>query len=122
MADEILKEDDDDIEVVEVETLPAPGAEPPAKAEEDDPSDDDVDDADDGEDARLADHEDDEDDTAPAGEDSASKKKRLKRRQIQKQARDRTLNELADLRRTNADLLTRISAVEGRTLNIDESQ
>ena len=118
MADkEVLTDNDDDIDIVEVEQLPPPGAEP-ARVEDEDESEED----DDQEDARLADHEDDEDDAAPAGEDSASRKKRLKRKQMQKQARDRTISELAELRRVNAELLTRVSAVEGRTLSIDEGQ
>lgn len=120
MADKVLVEDDD-IEVIEVAELPAPGAEPkrPAKeAAEDDPSSEDADEEDDEEDERLVAQEDDEDDDKA---DSAAKKKRAKRRQIQKAARDRTLDELRTLRQVNEDLLRRVSAVEGNSLAANEA-
>lgn len=117
MADELLTDkDDDEIEIVEVDELPAPGATPAPKedpADKDDGKDDtdeDDDDEDDGEDKRLAGHDEDDD------EDSPQRKKRLKRRQLQKEAKERTLREMELLRRENAEFRQRLGAVETTTI------
>lgn len=122
MSDKEILKEDDDIEVVEVDNLPVPGAEPEVKAKPDkvdDPdedADDPEDDADDAEDSRMsADHADDEDDTP-------QRRKRLRRKQLQKEAKDRTLAEVQALRHTNAEMARRLEALEGRSLNTDEAQ
>lgn len=125
--DKVLKDaEDEELDIVEVAELPAPGAEVKKEEPSDDEEDDDSkpdDDDEEQEDARLADHEDDEEDGEHKDDpDSAARKKRLKRRQIQKQARDRTLNEVAELRRVNEELLRRVSGIEGAHLNFSETQ
>lgn len=115
MSDVLTGEDEDDIDIVEVDSLPAPGEPTKPEAKDDDAddkvdtSDDDDDDEDDGEDRRLEGHDDDE------GDDSPQRKKRLKRRQLQKEAKERTLRELETLRRQNAELERRLGAVESTT-------
>ena len=119
MADTTLTADgEDDLDVIEVAELPT-GDKPAPKADDDDeddkPSGDDGDD-DDGEeeDARLADD---------ADEDEAPKLKRsAKQRQIRKQAKERTLQELQFLRRQNEELMRRVSAVEGASVSTTTAQ
>jgi ElaB/YqjD/DUF883 family membrane-anchored ribosome-binding protein len=119
MADEKLltADGDDDIEVVEVAELPtgdpAPKAEP---EEEDDRAAASDDEDDDEEDTRLADEDDDDADEDP------KRRKRVKRRQIQKAAKERTLQELQMLRRANEDLMRRVAAVEGASLTHSTTQ
>lgn len=116
MADETLKEDDENLEIVEVETLPT--AEELAAAGDDKKLEDEDDDQ--SGDQRLAEgHDDEGDDKSPGAE------KRRKRRQLQKEARDRTLRDLDSMRRENAALNERLTALEGtshaaRTQNIDD--
>lgn len=118
MADETLTEtDDDDLVVVEMDELPAPGApqaEPKAPdqaaaAAEDDADDDEDDDDDDDDDERLATDQDELDDEVV----SKSRQKRLKRREARKAARDRLTNEVQELRRLNATLIQRVDSLEG---------
>ena len=119
MADaKVLTENDDDIDIVEVAELPTG----PEKKAAQEPEDDDEDDSGQQEDSRLADAEDEDEDDARGDAESTTAKKRVKRRQIQKQARDRTLAEVQFLRQQNEDLVRRISAVEGSTLNTSEAQ
>lgn len=112
MSEVLTDNDDDELEIVEVDTLPAPGETPkPEVADEEDKadvSDDDDDDEDDGEDRRLEGHDDDD-------ADSPERKKRRRRKQLQKEAKERTLRELDMLRRQNAELEKRLGAVESTT-------
>lgn len=94
MADEKDTNQDDDLEIVEVEELPALGAEPAPKI--DDSKDDRSDDDDDGEDERLGtSHEEDGDPDSPAGKKA---ERRRKRREIGRRARERKDQELEALR------------------------
>lgn len=100
MSTEVLTEDDD-IEIIEVDEIPEQkAAEEPGKEE---PESHEADDEDDDEDERLADKydEDGDDDEDPA---SANRKKRAKRRQLQKAARERAERELQFLRSKVAEL------------------
>lgn len=115
MADDVLtdKDDDDAIEMVEVDALPAPGAAPAAPVEDDEDDEqggaaaDDEDD-DDDEDERLAANDNDIDDEIA----SKSRQKRLKRREMQRAARERTERELQEVRRVNAAMAKRLEALE----------
>ena len=125
MADDKLTENDgdEDLEIVEVETLPRPGEE--AKASADDADDDEeeasADDADDEEDSRLAADDGEDEEEADPKEDSAARKKRVKRRTIQKQARDRTLQEVSFLRQQNQEFQQRLAQLEGFTRDSSEA-
>jgi hypothetical protein len=113
MADEKLIETDED-ELVAVETPPKdegktePKAEAEAEAEEDDEEDDKEEEGD----ARLAESQDDSDDDV-----SPNRRRRLKRREIRKRAKDHADRELHFLREQNNDLMRRVSAVEGHALS-----
>jgi len=112
MADEILtgKDEDEIIEVVEVDELPEPGKAPAPQAKDaEEPEPDDAeDDEEDDEDERLASDEDDVDDEIA----SKSRQKRLKRREMQRAARERAENAIQELRRTNAALVKRLESLE----------
>lgn len=114
MADNKLVENDEE-ELVIVET-PPPGEQKDEKADDkaDDKvaeDEDDDDDQDEG-DERLAESQDDaEEDMSP------NRKRRLKRREIRKRAKENAERELRFLREQNAELVRRVSAVEGHALN-----
>ena len=111
MADEKLIEKDED-ELIAVETPPKDEGKTDTKteAEAEAEDDDDDDDKDEG-DARLAESQDDsEDDISP------NRKRRLKRREVRKRAKDHAERELHFLREQNNDLMRRVSAVEGHAL------
>jgi hypothetical protein len=116
MADDKLIETDED-ELVAVETPPKdegktePKTEAEAEAEAEAEEDDEEDDKDEG-DARLAESQDDsEDDISP------NRRRRLKRREIRKRAKDHAERELHFLREQNNELMRRVSAVEGHALS-----
>jgi hypothetical protein len=102
-----LSEQDED-DLIPVETPP----EEETKAEEPEVDDDDEDDDDDGDDARLAESDDDHDE-----EVSKNQKRRQKRREVQKRAKEAAQRELETLRQLNADLIRRVSAIETHTAN-----
>jgi hypothetical protein len=108
VADNVLTEDDDVLEIVEVEALPTP-EELAAKEtpEEDDKLSDEDDD--DEEDTRLS--EDDGDD------DNPNRKKRQKRRELQKRAKERTERELRMLRDQVAAYENRFKSLEGNAVS-----
>ena len=89
---------------------------------EDDAKHEGQDDAEDGDDAedegdeRLAESEDDHEDEIS----NQSRKRRLKRREVQKRAKENAQRELDMLRHTNAELMRRVSAIEGHTLQTNE--
>jgi hypothetical protein len=87
----------------------------PPEDDADDNHDDDSDGDDEG-DERLAESEDDNDDEIS----SQSRKRRVKRREIQKRAKENAQRELEMLRHTNAELMRRVSAIEGHTLHTNE--
>ena len=125
MADNKLTEnDDEELVVVETPTIPEGKTETKTEDKADDKADqtdnkaeaddgdeqDDDDDQDDG-DERLAESQDDaEEDMSP------NRKRRLKRREIRKRAKENAERELRFLREQNAELVRRVSAIEGHTL------
>lgn len=123
--DEVLTENEDDIEVVEVDVAPgeeAKAQEAAAKDEksddvDDQTTDDDADDDEDKEDARLADQ-----DADPEERNEQEREKRVKRRQRQKEARDRTLARVEALERQNQELLRRLGGVETTQQSSTEAQ
>lgn len=120
MSEVLTEKDEDELEIVEVETLPEPGKEPPKKEEEPPPGDDDEDDDeheddDPPEDARLADQDEDP-------EENAERKKRLNRRAKQKAAKARTESELVALRAEVARLSQGQQRLEGANLATGEAQ
>lgn len=112
MSDNTLTENDDVEEFDIIEGTPPADD---AKADEGDDADEQDDDADEG-DERLAESEDDHDDEIS----SQSRKRRLKRREIQKRAKEAAQRELEMLRHQNAELARRVAAIEGHTLQANE--
>jgi hypothetical protein len=106
MADVLSEKDDDEIVVIETDGVDqAEQAE--GRADEDD---------DDGEDeSRMGMSEDDSEDEI-VDRTKKNRDTRIKRRQLQKAAKERADRELAYLRQQNAELMRRMSAVEGNTL------
>ena len=100
MAD--TPETEDEFEIIEG----TPPAEEPVEAA------DDAEDDDDGDDERLAASQDDTDDEV----ESQSRKRRVKRREIQKRAKESAQRELEMLRHQNGELARRVAAIEGNTL------
>lgn len=101
MAD--LTENDDDL--IPVETPPAEDIEADAPVA-------DADDSDEDEDERLAESDDDHDEDVTA----SNRSRRHKRREMQKRAKEKAQRELEMLRQTNAELMRRVAAIEGQTL------
>lgn len=122
--DKVLKDEDDEIDIIEVAELPAPGAEPKKAAPEadDEEHEDESQDDEEQEDARLADQDEDEEAEPTTEAEKASRKKRVKRRQIQKLARDRTLQELSELRQFKLTAEARFNALETNNLTVSEGQ
>ena len=111
MAEDVFKEnDDDDLVVVETEDekIPVVEDDAPTAEEPEDQSDDD---------------EDDEERMGVSEEDTEQEvtkrqsRDRRTRREIQKRARDNAKRELEFLRQQNAELMNRVSAIEGNTLS-----
>lgn len=98
--------ENDDDELIPVETAPEPEDDKPKDEGAPEAGDDDDGD-DDGEDSRLAQNEEDSDE-----EISANRKRRQKRREIQKRAREAQQQEIAFLRAQNEAVLKRLAAVE----------
>jgi len=98
MAEDTIREDDDE------ELIPV-----------DEPIEDGHDDDDDVEDERLADDADDAE-----GDVSPNRNKRLKRRQVQKLAKENAQRELRMLREQNETMAQRLAAVEGSALSHNE--
>jgi hypothetical protein len=106
MADVLSEKDDDEIVVIETD-----GADQAEQAEGRADEDDD-----DGEDeSRMGMSEDDSEDEI-VDRTKKNRDTRIKRRQLQKAAKERADRELAYLRQQNAELMRRMSAVEGNTL------
>jgi len=106
MADVLSEKDDEEIVVVETEDENFP------VAKEEEPVEDD----DDGEDeSRMGMSEDDSEDEI-VDRTKKNRDSRVKRRQLQKVAKERAERELAYLREQNAELMRRMAAVEGNTL------
>jgi len=105
MTDNTITENDEEFDIIE-------GEEPVQDPVQDD---DDEDNEDEG-DARLAESDDDHEDEVS----NQSRKRRLKRREVQKRAKENAQRELDMLRHTNAELMRRVSAIEGHTLQTNE--
>lgn len=106
-------ENDDDVELVAVET-PPPADEPEPKADEA-PTEDE---GDEDEDTRLADDHSEDGDDAEAAEDK--RRKRVERRERQKRARENAERELEFLRGRVTEFEQRFRAIEGHTLTTQE--
>jgi hypothetical protein len=103
MADVLSEKDDDEIVVVETN-----GTEQDARSA--------VQDDDDGDDeARMGTSEDDSEEEI-VDRTKKNRDTRIKRRQLQKVAKERSQRELDHLRQQNAELMRRMAAVEGNTL------
>ena len=117
MSDNTLTEnDDDDFEIIEgtpPEEAPKDDADKDEKV--DDAEGDDSDEQDDDE--RLAESEDDHEDEIT----SQNRKRRVKRREIQKKARENAQRELEMLRNQNAELARRVAAIEGHAVQTNVS-
>ena len=103
MADVLSEKDDDEIVVVETD-----GTEQDARSGTQD-------DDDDGDEARMGMSEDDSEDEI-VDRTKKNRDTRIKRRQLQKVAKERSQRELDHLRQQNAELMRRMAAVEGNTL------
>jgi len=103
MADTVDEKDDD---IVIVETDGTEQVEQP-EVQDDDEDDDD--------DSRMGTSEDDSEDEI-VDKTKKNRDSRVKRRQLQKVAKERSQQELAYLREQNAELMRRMAAVEGNTL------
>lgn len=113
MADDIFNEnDDDDLVVVETEDerIPIQSDEPEQQEAQEE------DDEDDEDEERLGVSEDDSEDEV-LDKNKKIRETRSKRRQLQKQAKERSQRELALLREQNAELMRRMQAIEGNTLS-----
>lgn len=104
----ITENDNDEVELVPVDT-------PIEEPKTDDTPVEDEDDEDEG-DERLATSEDDSDDDVT----SAHRKRRAQRRDGRKRARERAERELAMVREQNAELMRRLSAVENHAAGTSE--
>ena len=110
MADVMREDDEEELVIVE------PGEEPEAQEEpQATEADDDHDDDDDADDERMGTSEDDSEDEI-VDKNKKIRETRAKRRQLQKQAKERSQRELALLREQNAELMRRMQALEGNTL------
>jgi hypothetical protein len=101
MSENVIEENDDE-ELIAVE-------EEPAQVEQPEPEEDDEDD---DEDARLSESQDDLDDEVA----NRNRKKRTKRRDLQKAAKENAQREIRALREQNELLMRRMQAVEGNAL------
>jgi hypothetical protein len=106
---EVMREDDEELVIVE----PGEGGAEQDDARSAEPDDDQDDDADDDE--RMGVSEDDSEDEI-VDKNKKIREQRTKRRQLQKQAKERSQRELELLRQQNADLMRRMQAIEGNTL------
>lgn len=109
MSDVMKEKDEDDIVVVETDGTEQ--EQPEAQVEDGDEDGDEDDDE-----ARMGTSEDDSEDEI-VDKTKRNRDTRTKRRQMQKAAKERAERELAYLRQQNAELMRRMSAVEGNTLS-----
>lgn len=107
---EVIREDDEELVIVEPDQEQA---EEPAQS---DPEPEDDQDDDDDEDERTGVSEDDSEDEI-VDKNKKIREQRTKRRQLQKQAKERSQRELEYLRQQNAAMEARLRAVEGNTLS-----
>jgi len=105
---EVLKEEggEEELSIVEADTIPEPGAKQPDPQEDEDDEDD--------SDERLAESEDDHEEEIASG--SKNRERRLKRREVQRRAKEAAERELAFLRQQVAEQNRRLAAVEGHAV------
>lgn len=103
MADTVDEKDDD---IVVIETDGTEQVDQPEVQDDDEDEDDD---------SRMGTSEDDSEDEI-VDKTKKNRDSRVKRRQLQKVAKERSQQELAYLREQNAELMRRMAAVEGNTL------
>jgi hypothetical protein len=108
MSDQNQLTEQDDDELIPVETAPEAEAEAGNEPEEAEETEEEEDEGDE----RLAESDDDHDE-----EVSANRKRRQKRREVQKRAKENAQREIEMLRQINADLARRVSAIETHTAN-----
>jgi hypothetical protein len=104
MTDNTLTENDENDDLIPVET--------PPEEEAEDTTPDDADDEDE-EDERLATSEDDSDEEIS----SSNRRRRQRRRDMQRKARDEAERKIRLLEQQNAEMLRRLAAVEGHAVN-----
>jgi len=104
--------ENDEFDIIETDTLPT-ADEISAREKEIEADEEETDDE------RLADSQDDLDDDIEGGKNK-NREKRLKRRELQKRAKEAADRELEFLRQQNAEMLRRIQAVEGHAINTNE--
>ena len=109
---EVKREDDEELVIVEPDQEQA---EEPAQSDPE-PEDDQDDQDDDDEDERTGVSEDDSEDEI-VDKNKKVRDQRTKRRQLQKQAKERSQRELEYLRQQNSAMEARLRAVEGNTLS-----
>lgn len=109
---DVIREEDEEFDIIE--GTPPTGEDAAGEAADDA---DDIEDGDeDEEDTRLSDSQDDHDDEV----ESQSRKRRVKRREVQKRAKENAQRELEMLRHQNAELARRMAAIEGHTIQTNE--
>jgi len=109
MIDTKTTEPEEEYEVIE--------GDPPETDEDDSAEEDGEEDGEeDSDDGRLAESDDDHEEEVT----SQSRKRRLKRREVQKRARDNAARELDFLRQQNAEISRRLQAVEGHAISTNE--
>lgn len=114
MQQEKLSEDDENQQPEEV-LIPVEVDPNANNSEEEDSSEDErISAADDDEDERISESQDDLDDQVTH---NRNREKRVKRRELRKQAKERTLKEVEALRIQNEQLMKRLSSLEGNALN-----
>ena len=104
MTDNTLKDED---ELIPVET-------PPEEDEEDSKAENDAGDDDDDEDDRLAESDEDNDEEIRT---SRNKRRNLRRRDVHRRAKETAEQKIQFLEQQNAEMLRRLSSVEGHALN-----
>jgi len=108
MAD-INEDKDDDLVIVETDGDTEEQQQPEAQAAEE------ADDEDEGDEERMGVSEDDSEDEI-VSKGGKTRENRVKRRQLQKAAKERAQRELEFLRQQNAELARRVAAIEGNSL------
>lgn len=104
--DKITPPPEEEVTIIETDEAghpPQQAAAAPDAGEDDDHEDDD----------RLAGSQDDYDEDVASGDENPARKRRVKRRELQRRARDRTQEELALLRQQNEVLAQRLAGLEG---------
>lgn len=107
MADTLTETDGEEFDIIETDTPPT-DADAKEAADEGDEDDE-----------RLADSQDDLDDDIEEGK-SKNREKRVKRRELQKRAKENAERELEFLRQQNSEMMRRIQAVEGHAISTNE--